>query len=245
MSPEFPPETQQIPEVIKKPHRFVVVMPYSSNLKDTEPRRGEPRLSFYSAFALNAAYELYRRGLAENFILCGEETFGSGKPTGTDLMKESLLRLRVLPIDILTIRGKNLNNTAYQIQAVSEFQEELGPEARKFLVVDWSFHDERIRNHIRGFGLDAETVTAEEVHKYLRPEFNLEKLQGILPYEFEQRERKLRALSRFDKRGIFPRLGTRFRGGSVTDIEKTRDGQGKLILRLLDTTGKKRLQDFF
>ncbi len=249
--------TVPVPEILKTLHTHTVVMPYSSNLKDSEPRRGESRLSFYSAFALNSAYELYKNGQTRKLILCGETTFGHGKKSTTDLMKDALLGLGVPDEDVIILgvpnldNIPNLDNTALQIKAVAEYQKSKDLQNETFLVVNWQFHQERVRNHIQGFGLNAETVTAEELHKYFMPSFDLEELKRVLPEEFEKREKTPRRISRFDKRGFVPRLLAMLRGPSVTDIQKdyssldksAMTGRQRPSLRLLNTTGRKRLKE--
>ncbi len=238
-------QTPHLPEALKHPHTYGVVMPYAQNLKELGDQAGENRLTFYSAFNLNSSYELYKAGHVKKLILCGETTFGEERSTTSDLMKEALLRLGVPEEDIIVLNKPKLDNSAVQIKAVADYQKENGLGDQQFLVIDWRFHDERIKNHIKGFGLNAETVQAEDVHKYLEPGFNLKRLEEILPEEFEEREEKVRKISRFDKRGLIPRLLLIMgRGGSVTDIKKVKDEEGSTHLGLEDTTGKKKLQEY-
>lgn len=229
-----------VPEALKTHHAYGVVMPYSSTLDSS----GNPKLSFYSAFALHTLSHLYKKGYIEHVILCGEATFGKKIKTTSDLMRERLLRLGVTEDDILIISAQktNLDNTPLQIKALSNFQRENRLQNEQFLVVAWEFHEERVKNHIKGFGLNAITVSAEKVHKYFIPAFNLASLKEILPEEFEEREKWLRFLSRLDKTGLVPRLLSLVRGASVTDITKIRDGSGNLSLRLENTTGRRKMQ---
>ena len=215
------------------------------NLKELGNRAGENRLTFFSAFNLNASYELYKAGHVKKLILCGETTFGEERSTTNELMREALLRLGVTEEDIIILNKPKLDNTAVQIKAVAQYQKKNGLLDSQFLVIDWRFHDERIKNHIKGFGLNAETVQAEDVHKYFEPGFNLKRLEEVLPEEFEEREEKVRRISRFDKRGLIPRLLLIMgRGGSVTDIKKVKDEEGRTHLELEDTTGKKKLKEY-
>ena len=182
--------------------------------------------------------------MLKKLILCGETTFGEERSTTSELMKDALLRLGVPESDIIILNKPKLDNTAVQIKAVAEYQRENSLEDQQFLVIDWGFHDERIKNHIRGFGLNAETVQAEDVHKYFEPDFNLERLEEVLPEEFEKREKKVRRISRFDKRGLIPRLLLIMgRGASVTDIRKVKSEKGT-HLELEDTTGKRKLEEY-
>lgn len=234
-----------LPEVLNRPHTYGVVTPYAQNLKEIGDRAGENRLTFFSAFDLNASFELYKAGHVKKLILCGETTFGEERSTTSELMKDALLRLGVPEEDIIVLDNPKLDNTAVQIKAVAEYQKENGLSDQQFLVIDWRFHDERIKNHIKGFGLNAETVQSEDLHKYFEPDFDLERLEEVLPKEFEERETKVRKISRFDKRGLIPRLLLIMgRGGSVTDIKRVKDDTGNSHLELEDTTGKKKLQEY-
>lgn len=223
------------PEVICKPHEYAVVMPYSSNLK----RDGSLyiRLSFYSAFITNVALEAYKRGDVKKLIIFDERTFGQFDPTG-DLMRSAFSRRGVEFGDIVHLRVGNMNNTAYQIKELATFQKDEGLRGENFLVIAWAFHKKRIESHVRGFGVNGETVSCEELHKYYNPWFDLEKLRVLLPKDFENGERWLRSLSRVDKRGYILRLLTNFRGARVTDIRHTENG-----LVLEDTTGKTKIRE--
>lgn len=226
-----------------------VVMPYSQNLKEHGPNAGENRLSFYSAFALNAGLDLYKDGLVSKLVLCGETTFGEDRSTTSDLMKDALLRLGVPEDDIFVIEKPNLDNTAAQVKAISEFRKENDMEHEPLLIVGWDFHNQRLGNHMRGFGLRGHEaasglVVAERVHKHHRPSFNLDKMYEVLPVdEFEAREKTVRKISKFDRRGLIPRLILALgRGGSVTDIKRVQDENGQTHLVLENTTGKKKLE---
>jgi hypothetical protein len=237
--------TNNSPEVFTQFHEYAVVMPYSQNIRASGERIGENRLSFYSAFNLNAAYELYKDGKVGKLILCGETTFGEKHSTTSTLMKIALLTLEVPEDDIIVLDQLNLDNTAVQIKAVTKYQKDNGLCGNRFLVIDWGFHDVRVKNHSNGFGLNAETAQAEEIHKHYDPKFILEKLMAILPKEFEDRERTARIISFVDRTGLIPRLLLLMgRGASVTDIKKEIDEHGKLQrLNLEDTTGKKKLRE--
>lgn len=229
-----------IPEALRTHCEYGVAMPYSSTLDSN----GNPSLSFYSAFVLHTLSHLYKEGHIKHVILCGEATFGRKNKTTSDLMKEGLLRLGVVENDIFIISAKetNLDNTPLQIRALSKFQQENHLRNKRFLVVAWEFHEKRVDNHIKGFELNATTVSAEKVQEHFVPAFNLAKLRKILPEEFEKREKWLRLLSRLDKTGLIPRLLSLVRGASVTDITKGRDGFGRLSLRLDNTTGKRKMK---
>lgn len=234
-------------------HTYGVVIPYSSNLrKFGETVTGEARLSFYSSFALNVALELYEDGKFDKFVLVSDATFGGEKKSTGLLMKEALLRARtVRPIyeaSITLLDGVSLNNTPAQIKALTAYQRKNSFQCKPFLLIDWRFHDERIRHYMRGFGLNADTISVETAHQYYNPKFQLEKLQKVLPKAFDRREKKLRMLARIDKRGFIPRFLKRLTGPVVTDIKKISGAdktspQGKAFhLELETTTGKAKLR---
>jgi len=152
-------EHGELPPVLHNPHDYIVIMPYSANLKTHEPSNtnpnakvvpaGQPRLSFFSSFAVNAALEMYedqnlphdetQPGQKPKFILCGEATFGDGHQTTNDLMREALERHGVPASDIIGMQADHLENTAYQIEAVAKWQRDQNLQDDKFLVLDWQF----------------------------------------------------------------------------------------------------------
>ena len=99
---EVPPQPP-LPEVLPNKHTYGVVIPYSSNLREQEKSagvdfegktaKGDARLSFYSAAALNTALEMYRDGKFDKIILLSDATFGEERKSTGLLMKEALLRL--------------------------------------------------------------------------------------------------------------------------------------------------------
>lgn len=99
---EVPPQPP-LPEVLRNKHTYGVVIPYSSNLREQEKSagvdfegktaKGDARLSFYSAAALNTALEMYRDGKFDKIILLSDATFGEERKSTGLLMKEALLRL--------------------------------------------------------------------------------------------------------------------------------------------------------
>ncbi len=226
-TPEIPLKSST-PEVFHHSHTFGVVIPYSSNLKErNESTKGEERLSFYSAFALNTAIEMYEDRKFQKFVLLSDATFGEARKSTGHLMKDALLRLNLTrPIqetDIILLDAVHLNNTPAQLKELAKYQRNNNLQNEPFLLIDWEFHDKRIHFYIQGFGLKADTINVEEAHKYYNPKFHLAKLQRVLPQDFEEREEKLRLLARFDKHGFIPRLLKMLTGPVVTDIKKIQD----------------------
>jgi hypothetical protein len=220
-----------LPETLRHPHTFGVVIPYSSNLKDRGvTSQGEERLSFYSAFALNAAIEMYEDTRIDKFVLLSDAIFGKERKSTGLLMKEALLRAntrrRIQETGIVLFDALHLNSTPAQIKVLAYYQRQNNLQAEPFLLIVWGFHDKRIQSYMRGFGLKADTIIVEEAHKYYHQKFQLEKLQRVLPKEFEEREEKLRHLAHIDKRGFIPRFFKLFTGPVVTDIKKVHLSDG-------------------
>lgn len=220
---------------------WLVILPYSSNLKSRGRNIGGARLSFFSSFIVGVAAKLYKRGLAKNLVLCGESTFVKDQRVTTMLMYDALVRLGVSPRHIHIVEGNNLNNTPLQAKALAKFQRARGLRQTEFTVLMWSFHRTRAEMHFKAHGFKASTESAEILLRSLEPKFRFDRLIRVLP-PFE-REPKLAAITKFDGRGYFLRLLTFFRGASVTDIEKVGLIDGDFLLRLTDTTGPKRLRE--
>lgn len=236
-------------------HQYIygVVIPYSSNLRDPKSfSTGIERLSFYSAFALNASIEMYNNNVFQKFILLSDATFGEERKSTGLLMKEALLRAptvrRIREEDIILLGANHLNNTAAQIKELTTylFQNELPFE--QFLVLCWQFHKNRICKHMKGFDIKLDIVSVEEAHEYYNSNFHAQELYRILPEVFEKREKTLRRLADFDKRGFIPRLFKRFTGPVVTDIQKLQSSYkislaGKKVhLGFDNLSGKKKLK---
>lgn len=243
---------QMTAEVLQRPHQYTVLMPYSQNIGTN----GEQRLTTFSAFVLNAAVELYSNGGTQKLILCGEATFGRKHKTTSDLQREALMRMGVKAEDIVEMSG-NLDNTPFQIEAIAKYQKDNNLSQIPFLLLDWPFHEVRINNYKDGYNLNAETISAEAVHKHFRPKFDRKSLYEALPMvDFEQREKGLgslfaRQLSRFDRKGRIHKGITKIRGGSVTDIRKddndtyvySRTGRIKPKQKLINVSGSQRLNE--
>lgn len=253
-----PKETTEIslhsssPENLSHPYEYGVVIPYSSNLRENDGMaRGKERLSFYSSFALNAALEMYNDRRFHKFVLFSDATFGEKRKSTGMLMKEALLRSHttqhIEESDIVLFDAIHLNNTPAQIKELAEYLLNNNLETEQFLFIDWRFHDERVRRYMQGFGIVSYTVSVEDSHKYYNPRFQFEKLQQILPKDFEERERKLRLLAHFDRRGFIPRLLKMLTGPIVTDIRKIRysnafsSDRGKVHLVFENLSGKDKL----
>jgi|SRR3989344_7587124 len=235
-------ETQLKPEsVLKKSYESVVVIPYSSNLFERGSKKGTSHLSLFSALATVAAAELYKAGSIDNILLCGESTFGIYQKSTMELMVRKLLELGIPMESIRVADAKKLNNTAFQIEALAARQKKYGVQ-KPYLLVDWKFHDKRVRTHAQAYGLNADTVSVEDTLSHFFPNFNVGKYRDVLEAFVKREQAPLRILS-VDSKGRIPKLIAKVRGASVNDVVVVLDGAGNRTLKLLDTTGKNRMQE--
>lgn len=226
-------------EILRRQYSSIVIVPYSSNLFERGVKAGEAHLSLFSALATVAAAQLYKNGTFQNILLCGESTFGEGKKTTTDLMTQKLIQLGIVKDVIQPVDSRNLNNTAFQMEALAKKQEEDG--TGPYLLVDWRFHDKRVQKHARAYGLQTDTVSVEDTLSYFYPHFNPEKYKQLLE-SFDKRERSIIIRLLSGDRGTALKWITRFRGGSITDVKVVKNQEGKNTLELENTTGKKKLR---
>ena len=238
---------QETSEIFEKHYEYVVIDPYAVNLIDKGPRKGKSRLSFYSAFALNATRELMEARVADNVILFGDSSFGYQTLNTAELMflkltqpgkgKTSVNRHNIFPFN-----DEDLNSTPAQVRELGDFVKDNKIDPSQILYLTWDYHAQRVRNHLEGYGLkEVQVASVVDTHKHFRPQFNQEKLDEVLPYEeIEKMESFRRRLSGIDKKGRIPLLLKPVLGGAYTlDNERGLDGQ----LHFMYKAGKKRLQE--
>lgn len=225
----------QKPETLKKIYEVGVIMPYSSDLDNA----GKPILSIFSKFAVLAAAACYQNSIFKEILLLGEQTFGPDKESTSELMKKMLIRLHVPENVILQLpQTENLNNTVYQVKALSKYQEN---GSQSVLVVDFDFHDSRVKNHMKGYGVSGDTLTIENIVKCYFPKFNLEKFTDVFE-KFQQREQSLCFLSKWDKKGRLIRIYNQIHGASVNNIEVKRTINGEHSLNFINVSARKRVK---
>lgn len=260
MEIERGPQQPQIPEVLTKKWGYLVVDPYSENVH--MPPGGSPedlreRLSFYSAFTINTAYEMWRRGQIDKIVLFGDASFGSAKkPNGQDfkstgqLEKEFLMRDHgegrppVPAADIILFDvpdDPDMNQTATQVRKLA--RKGIGT-IDPVLYLSWDYHIPRIENHAKGFGVNVKMVGAEKMWEELNPGFDMDKLMLALDTKgMYGKEKPRELLSRFFNKD-FP--WTMLKGpedGAVVDIEKTGEripGQPREVRHVI-VPGKQKL----
>lgn len=253
------PEAQK-PEVLSKHYKYLVVDPYSVNVKTPEldangnrpPQFGEARLSFYSAFVINTAYNMWLQGNIDNIVLFGDASFGDLRPSTADLMKEFLMRERkdgrksVPAENIIPFNDPDLNQTATQLKKLSDFLGDNNIANEEVPYLTLPYHADRIKYHASGYGIKVKTVLADEIWKVLKPEFDLETFRRVLPLdraESKERFRKWEAF--FDRKGWLPMKMKKAGQGAVVDIEKVgerKPGQPRQLRHVI-IPGRKRLEE--
>lgn len=259
MEIERAPQQPQIPEVLTKKWGYLVVDPYSENVHVPPGSSAEDlreRLSFYSAFTINTAYEMWRRGQIDKIVLFGDASFGSAKkPNGQDfkstgqLEKEFLMRDHgegrpaVPGDDIILFDDPNMNQTATQLRRLQ--QAGIG-KTDPALYLSWDYHIPRIENHAKGFGVNVKMVGAEAMWEEINPGFDMDKLMLALDTKaMYGKEKPREILSRFFNKD-FP--WTMLKGpedGAVVDIEKLGErvvGQPREIRHII-VPGKQKLTE--
>lgn len=198
----------QRPEILRRHYPVLVIDPYSINIKDTGPNFGKTRLSFYSAFVIHVAREMIEDGLVDHVILFDDASFGPGYDSTGDLMFDYLTRDReggpiLTPDRITPYEGRDMARTPTQVGKVATYLREKGLQGSEALYLGWDYHRERVFEHAQGFGLNLKYASAEQIHRFYEPKFDLEKLMEVLPLEeIEQMEAGSRLGKRFSKRGI-------------------------------------------
>lgn len=257
------PENPSTPEVLTQKWDYLVVDPYSINVKTPEigpdgvhpPQFGEERLSFYSAFIISTAYEMWRRGQIDKIVLMADDIFyGQKKQDGSkykstgQLMRDFLTRDHgvgrpaVPDESIVLFNDPDLNQTATQLRKLSE--EGIG-KTDQVLYLAWGYHAPRVRIHSQGYEVNSKLLIAEDMWKELNPQFNLEKLREVL----DERKMRLAELPRiiealFDQKGKIPMKLKGPKDGVVVDIQKQGErvpGQPRKLEHVI-IPGKIRLQ---
>lgn len=251
------PEQAQRSEILNRQYKYLVVDPYSVNVKTPESdsrgnrpdQFGEVRLSSYSAFVINTAYNLWLEGNIENIILFSDSSFGDKKLSTADLMKEFLMRKRkdgrnsVSEENIIVFDDPDLNQTATQLRKLKEE----GLEDEELLYLSMDYHIDRINYHAKGYGVNVKVISAEETWNSLNHEFNLERFREVMPLEQAKRKefpRKIEAF--FDRKGRLPIILKKAGQGAVVDIEKEGErvpGQPRRLKHII-IEGNKQLERF-
>lgn len=250
-TPEQPAaiEVMPKPEVLSKKYPLLVVDPYALNMIDRGPRLGKAsRLSFYSSFILHAASELIEDGVAQRVAVFSDASFGEEFKSVGQLSRDYLTAKRpsepiISPNRVVYFDEPDLNQTATQLKRLSKYLKDHDLEGQEILYISWPNHIERIRNHARGFGVNATVLDATYVHKYYEPKFDREKMMKVLApalKQMEKNEKRRRWISKWDKKGRIPRLLKPVLGGSyMLDNRRTPKGDKILDYR----KGKSRLRE--
>lgn len=133
----------------------IVIMPYSSNVNS----KGQIRLSYWSDQSVNAGFSLYKQGLSDRIVIPGESVFGKDNTSTTELMVEYLLRKGVPHKNIVAM--DNLNNTAFQLEAIKKLQTER--HWHKLTVVATNWHKDRVKQVLEKMHISADTREVESI----------------------------------------------------------------------------------
>lgn len=237
------------PEILRETYPVLVMDPYALNIIDQGPRVGEARLSFYSAFVAHTARELIedgRLGQDGKVVLFGDASFGSKYPSTGKLMFDYLTRKRpegriIHPSRVVLFDDPDMNQTSTQVKKLAEYLKEEGLARKEVLYLGFEYHMERVKNHAKGFGVNARYAIAEFIHGLYEPKFDYKRMHDLLPNEeIEKMEAPRRKLSRYDKRGYIPRLLKPVLGGSYM-IDNRRNPDGSLSFDY--RPGKERLKE--
>jgi|SRR3989344_1612381 len=205
---EIKPQREQLVNL----YDALVVMPYSSNLREN----GDARLSFYSALAVVAAADLYRQRVASRIIVPGESIFGDENSSTTDLMLRYLVTGQPKISKENIIAEERLNNTIYQLLYIKELQERQG--LNKLLIVAMNWHMDRVVQTMRNFNIQGDVIEVEGVLAQTRRAKQEELLAVAMTRNLTQQDVVLRKIMLIDKFGLLQRALVEIRGPRVVDL---------------------------
>jgi hypothetical protein len=199
-------------------------------------------MSHFTARCVLAGLELYEQGMAERFVLPGEQR----APATSDLERAYLLRRGVASERIATFSG--LNGTLQQLEPVARLQRQgrLGAVA----VVCFAFHTERVREYVRLLKIRGYLAEVERTHaEFLRTHagavrVNRDELLGLPqlgPVRRAERgiSHKLLALDRpFGRWCPATRFFKLIAGPTITDIERGRARVGLARVEALESLAR-------
>jgi hypothetical protein len=113
-------------------------------------------MSHFTARSVLAGLELYRQGIADRFVLPGEQH----GPATSDLEARFLRRQAVAPARILSLRG--LDGTLQQLEAVRNLQR--SGAVGGVVVVSFAFHAPRVLAYMRLLAISGEIAEVEQTH---------------------------------------------------------------------------------
>jgi hypothetical protein len=216
--------------------RAIVVLPYTRVRRRTS---GAPRyrMSHYTARSVLAGLELYRQGVADRFVLPGEQR----RPATSDLEVCFLVRQGIALERILNL--PDLNGTLQQLEAIGRLQHTgvIG----SVVVVSFAFHAPRVRAYLRLLAIDGAVAEVEQTHvAFLHARSSRARAdRGVLVGLPQLAEvwRAERGISRilldidrpFGRRAPATRLFKALAGPTVTDIDHGRARVGLVRIEQL------------
>jgi hypothetical protein len=209
----------------ERDQRAIVVLPYT-RVRRRGSGAARYRMSHFTARSVLAGLELYRQGVADRFVLPGEQH----RPATSDLEARFLRQQGIAGDRILTLAG--LDGTLQQLEAVGTLQR--GGVVGGVVVVSFAFHAPRVLAYMRLLAIQGEIAEVEQTHvaflraRSARTRVNRAELVG-LPQLAEVRRaedgisRTLLDVDRpFGRRAPATRLFKALAGPTVTDIDHGR-----------------------
>lgn len=234
--------TQFEKRVLYAHYPVMAVDPYALGIDLSNPEEAKVRLSYYSHQITHFAANLYRVGSIDKVVVFGDASFGSDYPSTGELIKTHFISRDEVPEEnIFLFDQDDQNQTSTQVQRLAEFMKLARLKGAPVLYPMWKYHEQRVNNHARGFGINAVTVPIEEFYQDTGIGYDFQRMIDKLPLdEAERMENLRRIISRFDKKGYVPRIAKPVLGGAHM-LDNVRNPDGSLSFEY--KPGRKKLRE--
>lgn len=209
----------------------VVAYPYSSNIR-IENGQLTPYLSVMSNMSIRAATGIWLAQPPDRKLVIPGETLYEGLRNTTVLMACSARHLTadaepISDLDLVSlsegIKGRRLNNTYLQTEAVARRLSERG-NGRRAILSALDYHLERVMWTADAYEIEADFVTAEAVlHAQGIDEYD--KFLPVIAEGTRDSEKKVKWLTKFDRQGKIVNWLMRNRGGRLVDVVENEHGE--------------------
>lgn len=215
-------------EIVNPDCRLIAVLTYSSTLTTQEGGEPQAELTFPSRSAIDAGIIVYDEAPNSKIIIAGEHTFGHQYDSTSTLMHDYAVQRGIPKQDIVVIDGwpdENLLTTPKQVRAIRERYPNI---ERPISAVAHGFHLERVLLHARGYKVSMVGMNVSEI---LREAGVLDNYPE-LPYleRLANRERVIRFMSRFDRKGRLLNIAAAIQGPRLHDVIAEEDGSFKDVV---------------
>ena len=229
-------------KVLYAHYPIMAVDPYSLGIDLTDPEEAKVRLSYYSHQITHFAANLHRIGSIDRIVVFGDASFGPDFPSTGQLMKTHFVeRDGISEDDIYLFDQEDQEQTATQVQKLAGFMKIARLKGAPVLYPMWKYHEERVGNHAKGFGVNVVTAPIEELYQDTGIGYEFQRMINKLPLdEAENMESFRRTVSRWDKRGYVSRIAKPVLGGAHM-LDNTRNQDGTLSFEY--KPGKKKLTE--